>query len=209
MLRCAPGAEISTNDQTQWLSVPLLDLKAQYRQIEAEIMEALREICAEQNFILGRRVKELEERLAHYSQCRYGIGGSSGTDALLMALMSLDVGRGDEVITTPYTFFATAGVVARLGARPLFCDIDPITYNISPASVAECIANQCELRDGRPINRKTGGVVKVLMPVHLFGQVADMDPLIELARRNNLRIVEDAAQALGSEYTGPPCWQHG
>jgi dTDP-4-amino-4,6-dideoxygalactose transaminase len=203
MLRVARGAEkISTSDHTQSLSVPLLDLKAQYRQIQAEVMEALGEVCADQQFILGPRVKEFEERLANYSQCRYGVGASSGTDALLMALISLDIGPNDEVITTPYTFFATAGVVARLGARPLFCDIDPITYNISPASVAECIANQCELRDGRLINKKTGGVVKVLMPVHLFGQVADMDPLIELARRNNLKIVEDAAQAIGSEYRG-------
>jgi dTDP-4-amino-4,6-dideoxygalactose transaminase len=201
MLRVAQGAEkISTNDQTRSLSVPLLDLKAQYHQIQAEVMEALGKVCAEQQFILGPHVKELEERLAEYSQCRYGIGVSSGTDALLMALMSLDVGAGDEVITTPYTFFATAGAVVRLGARPLFCDINPITYNISPASVAECIANQCELRNGRLINKKTGGVVKVLMPVHLFGQMSDMDLLIELARRNNLKIVEDAAQAVGSEY---------
>jgi dTDP-4-amino-4,6-dideoxygalactose transaminase len=116
--------------------------------------------------------------------------------------MSLEIGAGDEVITTPYTFFATAGVVSRLGACPLFCDIDPITYNLSPASVAECIENQCELRDGRLMNKKTGGVVKVVMPVHLFGQMADMDPLVKLARRNNLKVVEDAAQAIGSEYRG-------
>jgi dTDP-4-amino-4,6-dideoxygalactose transaminase len=180
--------------------VPLLDLKSQYRQIDAEIMEALREICAEQNFILGPRVKDLESRVAEYSQCRYGIGVSSGTDALLVALMSLDIGSGDEVITTPFSFFATAGVIARVGARPFFCDIDPVTYNLSPVSVADRIANDCELHDGRLINQKTGGIVKVLMPVHLFGQVADMDPLIELARRNNLKIVEDAAQAIGSEY---------
>jgi len=199
MHRCITGAEISTS-QSQWLSVPLLDLKAQYRQIEPEILEVLQEVCAEQNFILGSRVRELEERLAAYTQCRYSIGVSSGTDALLVTLMSLEVSAGDEVITTPYTFFATAGVIARLGARPLFCDIDPITYNISPAAVADCIANQCELRGGRLINKKTGGAVKVLMPVHLFGQVADMDPLLELARRNNLKIVEDAAQAIGSEY---------
>jgi dTDP-4-amino-4,6-dideoxygalactose transaminase len=133
------------------IAVPLLDLKAQYREIEAEIMEALREVCSGQHFILGPRVKKLETRIADYSQCHYGIGVSSGTDALLAALMALDVGPGDEVITTPYTFFATAGVVARLGARPLFCDIDPSTYNLSPASVAECIADQCQLHDGRLI----------------------------------------------------------
>jgi dTDP-4-amino-4,6-dideoxygalactose transaminase len=184
------------------IAVPLLDLKAQYREIEAEVMEALREVCSGQHFILGPRVKKLETRIADYSQCHYGIGVSSGTDALLAALMALDVGPGDEVITTPYTFFATAGVVARLGARPLFCDIDPSTYNLSPASVAECIADQCQLHDGRLINRKTGGIVKVLMPVHLFGQAADMDPLMELAGRYQLKVVEDAAQALGAEYIG-------
>jgi dTDP-4-amino-4,6-dideoxygalactose transaminase len=113
--------------------------------------------------------------------------------------MTLEVGPGDEVITTPYTFFATAAVVARVRARPLFCDIDPSTYNLSPASVAACIADNCELRDGRLINRKTGGIVKVLMPVHLFGQVVDMDLLMELAQRYNFKIVEDAAQALGAE----------
>jgi dTDP-4-amino-4,6-dideoxygalactose transaminase len=200
MLRDTPRAEISPNDQTQPLSVPLLDLKAQYREIEAEVMEVLGAVCAGQQFILGPRVKELEERLAHYSQCRYGIGVSSGTDALLLALMSLGVGPGDEVITTPYTFFATGGVVVRLGARPLFCDIDPVTYNLSPGSVAELIAAQCELGDGRLINRRTQGLVKVLMPVHLFGQSADMQPFAELARRHGLKIVEDAAQAIGSEY---------
>ena len=194
--------EMTAVRQTEQLGVPLLDLKYQYREIEAEIMATLREVCARQDFILGPRVKELEERVAEYSQCGYGIGVSSGTDALLMALMTLEVGAGDEVITTPYTFFATAGVVARLGARPFFCDIDPITYNISPASIADRTADQCELRDGRLINRKTGGVVKVLMPVHLFGQMADMDPLMKIARRSNLKVVEDAAQAIGSEYKG-------
>jgi dTDP-4-amino-4,6-dideoxygalactose transaminase len=182
--------------------VPLLDLKCQYREIEAEIMETLRTVCADQQFILGPNVKKLEERVADYSRCRYGIGVSSGTDALLVALMGLEVGAGDEVVTTPHSFFATAGVIVRLGARPLFCDIDPVTYNLSPGSVADRIAIECELRDGRLVNRKTGGVVKVLMPVHLFGQMADMDSLIDIARRNNLKIVEDAAQAIGSESTG-------
>jgi dTDP-4-amino-4,6-dideoxygalactose transaminase len=184
------------------LQVPLLDLQAQYRAIEAEVIEVLREVCASQKFILGVRVSELEERIAEYSQCRYGIGVSSGTDALLVALMALEVGPGDEVITTAFTFFATAGVIARLGARPLFCDIDPITYNLSPTSVAELIATQCERCAGRLINRKTGGVVKVLIPVHLFGQMADMAPLMELAHRHSLKVVEDAAQAIGSESIG-------
>jgi dTDP-4-amino-4,6-dideoxygalactose transaminase len=190
---------IPTRRQGGQLTVPFLDLKTQYHAIEAEVMEALRDVCASQQFILGPRVKELEERISQYSQSRYGIGVSSGTDALLVALMALELRPGDEVITTPFTFFATAGVIARVGARPLFCDIDPITYNLSPAAVADLIATQCELRAGRLINRQTGGVVKVLVPVHLFGQMADMDSLMEVARRNGLKVVEDAAQAIGAE----------
>jgi dTDP-4-amino-4,6-dideoxygalactose transaminase len=192
--------QTSTTVQPAPLAVPLLDLRAQYRTIESEVMETLREVCASQQFILGANVRELEAWVAEYSHCRYGIGVSSGTDALLMALMALEVGPGDEVITTPFTFFATAGTVARLGARPLFCDIDPLTYNLSPTCAAELIATQCERRDGRLINRKTGGIIKVLMPVHLFGQMADMEPLLELASRHGLRVVEDAAQAIGAEY---------
>lgn len=193
---------MSLSRQLERQAVPFLDLKAQYRTLEAEVMEAIRDVCSDQQFILGRRVKELEDRVAEYSQCRYGVGVSSGTDALLVALMALDVGPGDEVITTPFTFFATAGVVARLGARPLFCDIDPLTYNLSPDAVADLIATQCTIRDGVLMNRKTGGVVKVLMPVHLFGQMADMGPLMALARRHHLKVVEDAAQAIGAEYPG-------
>jgi dTDP-4-amino-4,6-dideoxygalactose transaminase len=188
--------------QSERLTVPLLDLKAQYRDIEVEIMEAIRGVCASQQFILGPHVEELEERIAAYSHCRYGVGASSGTDALLVALMALGIGPGDEVITSPFTFFATGGTIARLGARPLFCDIDSITYNLSPESVADLIATQCEQRNGYLVNRRTGGVVKVLLPIHLFGQMADMDPLIALARKYNLRVVEDAAQAIGAEYPG-------
>jgi dTDP-4-amino-4,6-dideoxygalactose transaminase len=113
--------------------------------------------------------------------------------------MALNVGPGDEVITSPYTFFATGGAVARLGARPLFCDIDPATYNVAPEAIAEFLSAECEQRDGRVINRRTGGVIKVLMPVHLFGQMANMEPLLELARRYDLRVIEDAAQAIGAE----------
>lgn len=184
------------------LEVPLLDLKAQYRQIREEVLACMARICEDQQFILGPSVKELERRVAEYSHCRFGIGVSSGTDALLVALMALDVGPGDEVITTPYTFFATGGVVARIGARPLFCDIDPQTYNIAPAAIEELITKHCERRGDRLVNRRTGGAVKVLMPVHLFGQMADMGPLMALAGRHGLRVIEDAAQAIGSEYTG-------
>lgn len=183
------------------LKVPLLDLRQQYREFEAEVMEAIREVCASQQFILGPRVQELEERIATYAQCRYGVGVSSGTDALLVALMAIGIGPGDEVITSPFTFFATGGTIARLGARPIFCDIDPTTYTLSPESVAELLATHCEPRTQGLINRRTGGVVKALLPIHLFGQMADMDALLALARRYNLRVVEDAAQAIGAEYT--------
>jgi dTDP-4-amino-4,6-dideoxygalactose transaminase len=190
---------MTTRIAAEPIAVPLLDLKAQYRQIEAEVAEALRDVCSRQEFILGRRVRELEERIAAYSQSQFGIGVSSGTDALLVALMALGIGRGDEVITTPYSFFATAGTIARLGARPLFCDIDPATYNVSPAAVAETIATRCVQRHGGLVNRSTGGAVKAIMPVHLFGQMADMTALMDLARRNHLKVIEDAAQAIGAE----------
>jgi dTDP-4-amino-4,6-dideoxygalactose transaminase len=180
------------------MTVPLLDLRAQYESIEAEVMEAIRDVCASQRFILGPRVRALEERVAAYTDCRHAVGVSSGTDALLVALMALGVGPGDEVITTPFTFFATAGTVSRLGARPMFCDIDPVTYNLSDESVADAIVTRCEWRSGALVNRQTGGRVKALMPVHLFGQMADMDALGEVAARHGLRIVEDAAQAIGA-----------
>lgn len=182
------------------VEVPLLDLKAQFVSIEDEVMQAIRETCDSQRFILGPRVEELEAKIATYSQCQFGIGVSSGTDALLVALMALDIGPGDEVITTPYSFFATAGAIARLGARPLFCDIDPQTYNLAPASVEAWLSAHAERRDGRLVNRNTGGVIKALMPVHLFGQMADMAPLLVMARDYGLKVIEDAAQAIGSEY---------
>lgn len=182
------------------MEVPLLDLKGQYRALEAEILPVIQKVCASQNFILGPYVKELEQRVAAYSQAAHAIGLSSGTDALLIALMALDVGHGDEVITTPYTFFATGGTVARVGARPIYVDIDPQTYNISPRAVQAFIEKQCELKGGKLIHRKTGGHIKAMIPVHLYGQVADMKPLMELARKYNLRVIEDAAQAIGSEF---------
>jgi dTDP-4-amino-4,6-dideoxygalactose transaminase len=181
------------------MQVPLLDLRAQYAPLKAEIESALREVCDSQQFVLGPRIKELEARVAEYSGTRFGIGVSSGTDALLLALMALDIGHGDEVITTPYTFFATAGTVARLGARPLFCDIDERTFNLDPASVAALIETQCERRGTELINRKSGGCVKAIIPVHLYGQMADMDALMEIARAHGLRVIEDAAQAIGAE----------
>ena len=153
------------------MQVPLLDLKPQYRPLAAEIQAAIEKVCASQGFILGPAVKELEASVAAYSQCKYGIGVSSGTDALLLALMALEIGPGDEVITSPFTFFATAGTIARAGARPVFCDIDPVTFNLSPAAVETFIARHCERRGGDLINKATGGRIKALMPVHLYGQI--------------------------------------
>jgi dTDP-4-amino-4,6-dideoxygalactose transaminase len=181
------------------MQVPLLDLKPQYRPLAAEIQAVIEKVCASQGFILGPAVKELEASVAAYSQCKYGIGVSSGTDALLLALMALEIGPGDEVITCPFTFFATAGTIARAGARPVFCDMDPVSFNLSPAAVATFISKHCERRGGDLINKDTGGRVKALMPVHLYGQTADMLPLMDLARDHGLRVIEDAAQAIGSE----------
>jgi dTDP-4-amino-4,6-dideoxygalactose transaminase len=181
------------------MQVPLLDLKGQYAPLRAEIETAIREVCDSQWFILGPRVAELEAQVAAYSNVEHGIGLASGTDALLVALMALDIGPGDEVITSPFTFFATAGVIARLGARPLFCDIDPKTFNLSSRAVEETIAKLCDQSGDRLVNRRTGGVVKALLPVHLYGQMADMDAFMGVARRHRLAVVEDAAQAIGAE----------
>ena len=169
------------------MQVPLLDLRAQYAPLRARIEQAIREVCDSQRFVLGPRVAQLESDLARYSQTAHAIGVSSGTDALLVALMALGIGPGDEVITSPFTFFATAGVVARLGARPVFCDIDPRTFNLAPSAVAAFIEESCESRDGRLVNRRTGGVVRALMPVHLYGQVADMEALLGIAEATRCR----------------------
>lgn len=180
-------------------SVPLLDLKAQYAPIRDEIDAAIRAVCDSQRFIMGPHVSELEERIAAYSHTQYGIGVSSGTDALLAALMALEIGPGDEVLTTPFSFFATAGVVARLGARPVFCDIEPDTYNLDPESVRDFLKVACERRSDGVFHKSTGGRVRVILPVHLFGQMADMNGIMDIAAEYELLVVEDAAQAIGSE----------
>jgi dTDP-4-amino-4,6-dideoxygalactose transaminase len=180
------------------MQVPLLDLKPQYQPLAAEIQAAIGKVCDSQHFILGPAVRELEASIAAYSQCRHGVGVSSGTDALLLALMALGIGAGDAVITSPFTFFATAGTIARAGARPLFCDIEPQTFNLSAAAVEEFLATRCERRADRLIHRDSGARVRALMPVHLYGQVAEMGPLMQAARRYGLQVIEDAAQAIGA-----------
>jgi dTDP-4-amino-4,6-dideoxygalactose transaminase len=180
------------------MQVPLLDLKAQYEPLAGDIQAAIAKVCASQHFILGAAVKELETAVAAYSQCRHGIGVSSGTDALLLALMALEIGAGDAVITSTFTFFATAGTIARSGALPLFCDIDPATFNISADAVARLLETECEQRGAQLVHRASGARVRAIMPVHLYGQLADMPALMMSARQHQLLVIEDAAQAIGS-----------
>jgi len=171
---------------TKPVVVPLLDLKAQYTQLREEIRAAVDRVLESQLCINGPEVAQLEREVARYSQARHCVGVSSGTDALLLSLMALDVGPGDEVVTTPYTFFATAGSISRLGAKPVFVDIDPVTFNIDVTKIEEAITPR----------------TKAIMPVHLFGQCADMDPILAIAKKHKVAVIEDAAQAIGSEYKG-------
>lgn len=168
------------------VTVPLLDLKAQYATIKEDIQQAIEAVLQSQWFILGPTVKECERRIAEYCRCAAAVGVSSGSDALLVSLMAEKIGPGDEVITTPYTFFATAGCIARLGATVVFVDILPDSYNIDPAGIESRITDK----------------TKAIMPVHLYGQCAEMDPIMEIAGRHGLKVIEDAAQAIGAEYKG-------
>ena len=173
------------------MRVPLLDLKAQYVTIREEVREAVDRVLESQQFILGAEVTALEEAVAHYVGARYGVGMSSGTDALLAALMALEVGPGDLVIGPAYSFFATAGVAVRLGALPVFVDIDPVTYNMSPDRLEKVWSG---------LDRGEQQRVKAVVPVHLFGQCADMGRIVEFSRGVGVPVVEDAAQAIGTVY---------
>ncbi|HID87650.1 MAG TPA: DegT/DnrJ/EryC1/StrS family aminotransferase, partial [Anaerolineae bacterium] len=166
--------------------IPIVDLKAQYQSIKDEINGAVQGVLESGRFILGPNVEALEREVAEYCQCRYGVGVASGTDALRLSLHALGIGPGDEVITTPFTFIATANTISHTGATPVFVDIDPRTYNIDPAEIEGAITER----------------TKAILPVHLYGQPADMGPIMEIARRYNLRVIEDCAQAIGAEYRG-------
>ncbi len=166
--------------------IPFVDLKAQYRSIKQEIDAAIGKVLENSAFILGSEVAAFEEEFAAYSGAKFGIGVNSGTSALHIALLAAGVGPGDEVITTPFTFVASVAAIRYCGARPVFADIDPVTYNLDPAKIEAAITPK----------------TKVIMPVHLYGQPADMDPILEIGRRRNLMVIEDAAQAHGAEYKG-------
>lgn len=170
------------------MAVPLLDLTRQYAYLKPELDRAVLDVLAHGKFILGPEVAELEQKIAALSNVRYAIGCASGTDALMLALHALGVGPGDEVITSNFSFFASAGVISRLGAKPVFVDIEPDTYNIDPNLIEAAITSH----------------TKVIMPVHLFGQLADMDAIMAIAKKHNLKVVEDAAQSIGAEYKGRP-----
>jgi dTDP-4-amino-4,6-dideoxygalactose transaminase len=166
--------------------IPMLDLKAQYKNLAGEIEVAVRKVLESQQLILGPEVKELEKEIAAYCNCEYGVGCASGSDALLLPLMAFGIGRGDEVITTPFTFFATVGSIVRLGATPVFVDIDPQTFNMNVAQLASVVTER----------------TKAIIPVHLFGQCVEMDVVEGVAKQVGAVVIEDAAQAIGSEYKG-------
>ncbi|HEY5627140.1 MAG TPA: aminotransferase class V-fold PLP-dependent enzyme, partial [Nitrospira sp.] len=168
------------------MNVPLLDLQIQYRNIKGEVLSVIERVCDEQGFVLGPRVADFEQAMAAYVGSRHAVGCASGSDALLLALMASGVRAGDEVITVPFTFFATAGAISRLGAKPVFVDIQPDTFNIDPAKIEQAITPR----------------TKAIIPVHLFGQCADMARINEIAKQRKLRVIEDACQAIGAAQQG-------
>lgn len=177
----------ATQTQRQ-IDIPLLDLKAQHRAIREEILPEVTRVIDSQIFIMGEEVKRFEQEIAAYSSAQFAVGCASGSDALFLALLALGVGAGDEVLTTPYTFFATAGAVVRAGAKPIFVDVEPGTFNMDMSRIEHAL-------NAHP-------KVKVIIPIHLFGACADMDPLLTIAAARGIPVIEDAAQSIGSEYNG-------
>ncbi|HET6979249.1 MAG TPA: DegT/DnrJ/EryC1/StrS family aminotransferase [Pyrinomonadaceae bacterium] len=175
------------------MNVPLLNLQAQYVSLRDDLLQAVERVMSSQRFVLGDEVRGLENSIADYCRTKHAIGCASGSDALILALMALDVQAGDEVITTPFSFFATAAAIARVGARPVFVDIDPRTYNIDASQVADRITSR----------------TRAIMPVHIYGQCAEMDPLLDLGKRHGLAVIEDAAQAVGATDKGRPAGSMG
>ncbi|HKS10604.1 MAG TPA: DegT/DnrJ/EryC1/StrS family aminotransferase [Pyrinomonadaceae bacterium] len=175
------------------MNVPLLDLQAQYASLRDEVRPVIERVLESQRFVLGDEVRRLESSIAEYCQAKYAIGCASGSDALLLALMALDIKAGDEVVTTPFSFFATGSAIARLGARPVFVDIDPATYNLDVSQVADAITAR----------------TRAIIPVHIYGQCAEMDPLLALGEQRGIPIVEDAAQAIGATEHGRPAGSMG
>lgn len=186
------------------MEVPLLDLKAQYATIRDKIKAAVDGVLESQRFILGPQVAAFEEEIARFCEVPHAVAVASGTDALLLALKALGVGPGDSVVTVPFTFFATAGAIVNLGARPLFADIDEATFNMDPGPLSVLLARDCafNLATQKLTHKSTNTVVKAILPVHLFGQCADMDEIVSIGRRYQLPVVEDACQAIGARFKG-------
>ena len=182
------------------MAVPLLDLRLQYAQVKDDVRRRMDALCESQQFILGAPVEEVETAVRDYTGCGHAVGMSSGTDALLAILMAMGIGRGDAVITTPYTFFATAGCIQRVGAEPVFVDIDAATYNMDPRALDDCLRKKCRRGPDGSLVTAAGNRVRAIMPVHLFGCICDMDRIGALAREFDLPLIEDAAQAIGADY---------
>jgi dTDP-4-amino-4,6-dideoxygalactose transaminase len=182
------------------MRVPMLDLGKQYSALAEPIRAAIDAVLKSQRFILGSQVEGFEKAIRAYCDAPYAVGVSSGTDALLAVLMALGIGHGDAVITTPYTFFTTAGCIARVGAKPLFVDIDPQTYNISPGAIQEYIEKSCKAGSSGELKTRSGEKVRAIIPVHLFGLCCEMDPIHQISEHYQLEVIEDAAQAIGAEY---------
>jgi dTDP-4-amino-4,6-dideoxygalactose transaminase len=182
------------------MRVPLLDLSEQYRALAGPIRAQLDEVLASQSFILGPKVAAFEEAVRRYCSTPNAIGVSSGTDALLAILMTMEIGPGDAVITSAYSFFATAGCIARVGATPVFVDIDPTTYNISPAALERYLTESCRRGEDGFLREPQGKIVRAIVPVHLYGLCCEMDAIDRISERFQLPVIEDAAQAIGAEY---------